>query len=89
VISRRTDTDPHVNNNNNNNNNDNNNNNNTVELHLSGLIGTAGHLDVQKIRVIGFFFENRLHCQYEVEKSSTNSYFRLRVCSLTNKTLFQ
>ena len=28
-------------------NNNNNNNNNTVELHLSGLTGTAGHLDMQ------------------------------------------
>jgi hypothetical protein len=33
----------------------------TVELHLSGLIGTAIHLDMQKIRIIGFIFENRLH----------------------------
>jgi hypothetical protein len=31
---------------------------NTVELHLSGLIGTASHPDMQKIRIIGFFFEN-------------------------------
>jgi hypothetical protein len=28
-----------------------------VELHLSGLTGTASHPDVQKIRIIGFFFE--------------------------------
>jgi len=33
----------------------------TVELHLSGLNGTAIHPDIQKIRIIGFFFENRLH----------------------------
>jgi len=33
----------------------------TVELHVSGLIGTASHPDMQKIRIIGFFFENRLH----------------------------
>jgi len=33
----------------------------TVELHFSGLIRTASHPDVQKIRIIGFFFENRLH----------------------------
>jgi len=26
----------------------------TVELHLSGLIGTASHPDMQKIRNIGF-----------------------------------
>ena len=28
----------------------------TVELHLSGLIGTASHPTVQKIRIIGFFW---------------------------------
>jgi len=37
---------------------------NTVELHLSGLTGTASHRDMQKIRIIGFFFENRLHWQF-------------------------
>jgi hypothetical protein len=40
----------------------------TVELHLSGLIGTASHPDMQKIRIIGFFFGNRLHWQFEEEK---------------------
>jgi len=40
----------------------------TVELHLSELIGTTSHPDMQKIRIIGFFFENRLHWQFEVEK---------------------
>jgi hypothetical protein len=29
----------------------------TVELHLPGLIGTARHPDVQKIRIIGSFLE--------------------------------
>jgi hypothetical protein len=38
----------------------------TVEPHLSGLIGTAGYPDKQKIRIIRFFFENRLHWQFEV-----------------------
>ena len=33
----------------------------TVELHLSELIGTASHPDMQKIRIIGVFFENGLH----------------------------
>jgi len=28
----------------------------TVEHHLSGLIGTASHPDMQKMRIIGFFF---------------------------------
>jgi len=39
---------------------------NTVKLHLFGLIGTASHPDMQKIRISGFFFENRLHWQFEV-----------------------
>jgi len=30
----------------------------TVELHLSGSTGTAGHPDMQKIRIIWVFFEN-------------------------------
>jgi len=34
---------------------------NAVELHLSGLTGTTSHSDMQKIRIIGFFFENKLH----------------------------
>jgi len=38
----------------------------TVELHLSGLIGTASHPDMQKIRITGFFFENRLNWHFEV-----------------------
>jgi hypothetical protein len=34
-----------------------------VKLRLFGLIGTASYPDMQKIRIIGFFFENRLHWQ--------------------------
>jgi len=34
----------------------------------------ASHADMQKIRVSGFFLENRLHWQFEVEK---NFYKRL------------
>jgi len=41
---------------------------NTAELHLSGLIRMASHPDTQKIRIIGFYFENGLHWQFEVEK---------------------
>jgi len=51
----------------------------TVELHLSGLIGTTSHPVMQKIRIIGFFFENRLHWQFEVEKKSTSGYIGLRI----------
>ena len=36
------------------------------KLQLSGLIGTEGHPDKHKIRIIGFFFENRQHWQFEV-----------------------
>jgi len=38
----------------------------TVELHLFGLIGTASYPNMQKIRVIDFFSENKLHWQFEV-----------------------
>ena len=33
----------------------------TVEFHLSGLIGTVSNPVMQKIRIIGFSFEKRLH----------------------------
>ena len=42
---------------------------NTVELHLSALNGTTSHPDIQKINIIVFFFVNRLHWQFEVEKN--------------------
>jgi len=54
----------------------------TLELHLSGFIGTASHPDKQKIRIVWFFLENRLHWQREVEKYI---YFRLHIYSCTNK----
>ena len=41
----------------------------TLELHLYVLIATACHPDMRKIRITGFFFENRLHWQFDVEKS--------------------
>jgi hypothetical protein len=51
----------------------------TVELHLSGLIGKAGHPVMLKIRIIGFFFfENSLHLQFE---------FRLLVFTVRNKNV--
>ena len=37
----------------------------TAERHSSGLTGTARHPDMQKIRIIGFLFENRLYWQFE------------------------
>ena len=39
------------------------------KLHLSGLIGTASRPDMQKIRVIGFLFENTPHWRFEVGKN--------------------
>ena len=38
----------------------------TTELHLSELTGMASHPNMQKIWIIGFFLENRLHWQFEV-----------------------
>ena len=40
----------------------------TVEFHLSAFIETASHPDMQKTRIIGFLFENRLQWQFEVKK---------------------
>jgi hypothetical protein len=37
-----------------------------VGFHLPGLMGTPRHLDMQKIRIIGFFFENKVHWQFKV-----------------------
>ena len=39
----------------------------TIELCLSRLIRTVSHTDMQKILMIGFFFENKLHLQFEVQ----------------------
>jgi len=41
---------------------------NTLELHLSGLIGTARNPNMLETRIIGFCLENRLHLQFEAEK---------------------
>jgi hypothetical protein len=51
----------------------------TVEIHLHGLTGTASHPDVQKIRIIGFSFEHRLHWQFGVgEKIFVFIYVRIK-----------
>jgi len=42
--------------------------NNAVEFHLSGLNGSTSYPDMKKIRIIGYFFENRLHWQLELEQ---------------------
>jgi hypothetical protein len=49
--------------------------NSNVELQLSGLIGTASHPDMQKIRKIGLFIENRLQWQLELENKLLQSAF--------------
>jgi hypothetical protein len=57
----------------------------TVE---SGLIGRASHPDVQKIRITGFFLENRLQLAvWSWKKISTNGCFGLHFYLLTNETL--
>ena len=61
----------------------------TVELHLSGLIATASRPDMQEFRIIGFFFENSLRWQFEVEKKSTKSSLRLRIYLRTNKAFIR
>ena len=38
----------------------------TAELQLSGMIGTASHPDMQKIRIAVFFIENRRHSHFVV-----------------------
>jgi len=58
-----------------------------LELHLSGLNGTASHPDMKKIRLIGFFFENRLQWHLNVEKNSKSCYFRPHTYLRANKTL--
>jgi len=39
----------------------------TVKLHLCELTGKASHPYMEKIWIIGFFFENRLHWQFEIQ----------------------
>jgi hypothetical protein len=55
-----------------------------VELHLSGLIGTASHSVMQKIRIIEFFFENRSLWQFEV---GGGGILQTAVCLRKNKIL--
>jgi len=37
------------------------------KLHIFGLIGMVNHSDMQKIQIIGFFFENRIHWKFEIQ----------------------
>jgi hypothetical protein len=55
---------------------------NTVELHLSGLVGTTSHPDMQKIRIIGFFIEkdyignSKLGCYYLQYVPASKSFYQ-------------
>ena len=52
-----------------------------MELHLSGLNGTASYPDGLKIRIIRFLSENRLHLQLALEKKIIQTaVFRVRKC---------
>ena len=63
---------------------------NTVELYISGLTETTNHPDMQKIRIIGFFFENRIHWRFEAKnKRFINDCFRLHIYLRTNKALLR
>jgi len=53
------------------------------------ISGYAEHPDMQNIRIIGFFFENKLHCKFEVEKFSTGGFFGLYTYLRTNIILIQ
>ena len=53
---------------------------NKVKLRLSGLIRKASHPNTQKIRIIGFFFKNRLHWQFAYSAVAIYSmYLRLNL----------
>ena len=52
---------------------------NTVKLHLSGLVWTVNHPDMQKIRIVEFFL-NRLSCQLLF----TAQVAQVTVCSQIN-----
>jgi hypothetical protein len=59
----------------------------TVELRLSGLIGTASHPDIKKIRIIGFFFEIRQRWQFEFRLLTVyNMYLRLNTLTKPDLT---
>jgi len=47
----------------------------TVTLQLSGLTVMANHPGMHKIPIIGLFFENRLHCYFEVGKNFYKQLF--------------
>jgi len=61
----------------------------TAQLHLSALIGTASHPDMQKIRIVVFFFANSLHWQSAVLLSPIYSTYRRLNLSTTPDLKFR
>jgi hypothetical protein len=47
----------------------------TLELRFFGLIGRATHPVMQNIWINGFFFENRLHWQFEIQNVPVSKTF--------------
>jgi hypothetical protein len=61
---------------------------NTVEHHLSGIIGRENYPDMQEVPMIGFFIENRIHWQFDVEnKCIQNCCFRQYIYLRKDKIL--
>jgi hypothetical protein len=61
----------------------------TVEPHLSVLNGMVSHPDMQKIRIIEFFFDSRPHWQFEAKKKiflQTDTLDYIFIYIHTNKT---
>jgi hypothetical protein len=61
----------------------------TAELHLSGLNGMVSHPDMQKIWIIGFFFENMLHWQFEVRLLLFTVYLCLNLSTTHDLKLYR
>jgi hypothetical protein len=61
----------------------------TVELHSSGLTGTASHPDMQRIRITGFSLKIGYICSLKWKIISSNSCNKLHIYLRTNKTLIQ
>jgi len=48
-----------------------------------GLIGTGSYPDLQEIWIIGFFFQNRVHWQFEVRVYNIyRTYLRLNISAM-------
>jgi hypothetical protein len=56
-------------------------------IKLSGIIGTANHPDMQKIRITGFLFDSSYIGSLKWGKKFYKRLFRPRIYLRTNKTL--